>query len=81
MSDIDLLRQARDELRVWLLQLHGFKPRNATEDSNRIEPLILALDMRLREVRDKCRYCSAPPEAPDHPLHRCSACIVTPGAP
>lgn len=46
--DADLLRQARDELRIWLRQMQGIMPRNATTDSMRIEPLILALDERLR---------------------------------
>lgn len=55
MSDDQLLRQVRDELRLWLQQMHGHQPRNATEDSARISPLIMKLDVLLR---------SEPPPAP-----------------
>jgi len=47
--DIDLLRLARNELRLWLRQMHGIEQRNATVDATRLDPLILALDERLRD--------------------------------
>lgn len=34
--------------------------------------LLVADAMRL--LRETCPLCSAPPDAPDDPLHRCSSC-------
>ena len=48
MSDLELFTQARDELRLWLKQLEGHEPRNATVDADRITPLINALGERIK---------------------------------
>jgi hypothetical protein len=58
MSDLDLLRRARDELRLWLQQMHGMEPRNASVDASRLDPLILALDVRLRRIHSE-RDCGS----------------------
>jgi hypothetical protein len=48
MDDLDLLRQARDLLRTWVQQMHGMVPRDDSTNAGRLDPLIVALDVRLR---------------------------------
>ena len=58
----DVLQSARDLLQLWLRQLHRHAPMNATDDSNRIAPVILTLDLLLRGDD------LPPPRPPGEPL-------------
>lgn len=84
MSDLDLLRQARDELRIWLRQLHGMAPRDATQDAMRLDPLIVALDVRLRQNPYRCEPDCTSPRCPaklweQHQQFGCNNAFVPPG--
>lgn len=47
-----LLKQARDELRTALRQIHGHQARHATEDADRIALLVNRLDQRIQADAD-----------------------------